>query len=144
MLCALIISSWARRLALLNSSSRLVTCGNGEGLSVQSVRGWYPISSLNGDSPVVSDVQLLCANSAIGRYSAQLSCRSLTQNRRYCSTHWLDLSDCPSVLGWYAVDMFWSICKILHSSLVNFDANRGSRSLMILVGSPYSLKTFLA
>ena len=98
----------------------------------------------NRDSRVVSLGQLLCTNSATGRRCAQSSCRSFTQKRRYCSNHWLERSDCPSVQGWYAVEMFCWIPRTLHSSLVNFDANRGSLSLMILEGSPKRVKTCLA
>src|SRR6266702_439406 len=85
--CALIISSWVCCLALLNWSSLSTTCGIGDGLSVQSARRLNPYSVKKGDSPVVSLGQLLCANSTRGRYVCQLSCCSLTQNRRYCSSH---------------------------------------------------------
>src|SRR6266704_952752 len=134
--CALIISSWARCLAILNWSSLSATWGIGDGLSVQSARGLNPYSTKKGDSPVVSFGQLLCANSARGKYACQLSCRSLTQNRRYCSSHWFVRSDCPSVRGWYAVDIICVVPVPLHSSLTNLDANFGSRSLMNFRGSP--------
>src|ERR1700744_589532 len=65
------------------------------------------------------------------------------KNRRYCSSHWLVRSDCPSVRGWYAVEIFCRIPRILHSSRMNFDANRGSLSLMNLSGSPNLTKTYL-
>ena len=39
--------------------------------------------------------------------------------------------------------MFCVIPSIRHSSLVNLDANRGSLSLMILVGSPKRLNTWV-
>src|SRR6266702_2755051 len=71
--CALIISSWAHCLAFLNWSSRSATCGIGDGLSVQSACGLNPYRMKKGDSPVVSFGQLLCANSANGRYECQLS-----------------------------------------------------------------------
>src|SRR6266702_3358379 len=85
--CALIISSWAHRLASLNWSSLSATCGIGDGLSVQSARGLNLYSVKKGDSPMVSFGQLLCVNSARGRYACQLSCLSLTQNHKYCSSH---------------------------------------------------------
>src|SRR6266702_5014651 len=85
--CALTISSWACCLALLNWSSLSATCGMGDGLSVQSSCGLNPYSTTKGDSLVVSFGQLLCVNSASGRYACQLSWRSLTQNRKYCSNH---------------------------------------------------------
>src|SRR6266702_1108739 len=134
--CALIISSWARCLALLNWSSRNATCGIVDGLSVQSARGLDPNRTKKGDSPVVSFGQLLCANSASGRSACQLSWHSLTQNRRYCSSHWFVRSDCPSVRGWYAVEMFCVVPVPLHSPLMNFEANFGSLSLMNFSGSP--------
>src|SRR6266702_3161610 len=65
--CALIISSWARCLALLNLSNLSATCGISDGLSVQSARGLNPYNTKKGDSPVVSFGQLLCTNSARGR-----------------------------------------------------------------------------
>src|SRR6266702_570850 len=85
--CALIISSWARCLAFLNWSSLSITCSIGDGLSVQSVCRLNPYSTKKGDSPVVSFSQLLCVNSARGRYACQLSWHLLTQNLRYCSSH---------------------------------------------------------
>src|SRR6266571_1517586 len=134
--CALIISSWARCLALLNWSSLNTTCGIGDGLSVQSACGLNPYSMKKGDSPMVSFGQLLCANSVRGKYACQLSCCSLTQNRKYCSSHWFVRSDCPSVLGWYAVEIFCVIPVPLHNPLMNLDANFGSLSLMNFSGSP--------
>src|SRR6266702_3057775 len=65
--CALTISSWACCLALLNWSTHNVTCGIGDGLSVQSAHGLNPYSTKKGDSPVVSFGQLLCTNSARGK-----------------------------------------------------------------------------
>src|SRR6266702_3625560 len=134
--CALIISSWALCLAILNWSSLNATCGIGDGLSIQSARGLNPYRTKKGDSPVVSFGQLLCANSARGRYVCQLSCHLLTQNRKYCSSHWFVRSDCPSVQGWYAVEMFCVVPIPLQSPWINFDANFGSRSLMNFKGSP--------
>src|SRR6266702_2689600 len=134
--CALTISSWARCLALLNWSSLSTTCGIGDGLSIQSAHGLNPYSTKKGDSPVVSFGQLLCANSVRGKYACQLSCRSLTQNRRYCPNHWFVHSDCPSVRGWYAVEMFCVVPVPLHNPRMNLDVNFGSRSLINFRGSP--------
>ena len=39
--------------------------------------------------------------------------------------------------------MFCVIPSMRHTSLVNFDANQGSRSLMILLGSPKRLNTWV-
>src|SRR6266702_964217 len=85
--CALTISSWAHCLALLNWSVHSATCGIGDSLSIQSACGLNLYSTKKGDSLVVSFGQMLCTNSARGRYACQLSCRSLTQNHRYCSNH---------------------------------------------------------
>jgi hypothetical protein len=74
-------------LASLNCTRHVTTCDIGDFLSVQSVRGWYPIRMWNGDSPVALFGQLLCANSMMGRSCAQLSCCSFTQKQRYCSNH---------------------------------------------------------
>src|SRR6266702_3921215 len=134
--CTLIISSWACCLAILNWSSLSATCGIGDGLSVQSVCGLNPYSTKKGDSPIVSFGQLLCANSARGKYACQLSCRSFTQNCRYCSSHWFVRSDCPSIRGWYAVDMFCVVPVALHSPRMKREANFRSLSLMNLSGSP--------
>src|SRR6266571_6666984 len=134
--CALIISAWAFCLASLNCSTWSATCGIGDGLSVQSACGLNPYSMKKGDSPMVSFGQLLCANSVRGKYACQLSCRSLTQNRRYCSNHWFVRSDCPSVRGWYAVEMFCVVPVPLHNPRMNLDANFGSRSLMNFRGRP--------
>ena len=40
-----------------------------------------------------------------------------------------------SIHGWYAVDIFCSIPINLHSSCMNFNTNRGSWLLIILLGS---------
>ena len=50
-------------------------------------------------------------------------------------------SDCPSVQGWNAVDIFCVMPSAWQRFLVNFPAKRGSRSLMIFLGSPKRLKT---
>src|SRR6266571_8241491 len=134
--CTLIISACAFHLASLNCSTLSATCAIGDGLLIQSARGLNPYSMKKGDSPVVSFGQLLCVNLARGKYACQLSCRSLTQNRRYCSNHWFVRSDCPSVRGWYAVEMFCVVPVPLHSPLMNFEANFGSLSLMNFSGSP--------
>src|SRR6266702_2389431 len=60
--CTLIISAWAFCLASLNCSTQSVTCGMGDGLSIQSVRRLNPYNMKKGDSPVVSFGQLLCVN----------------------------------------------------------------------------------
>jgi hypothetical protein len=56
--------------------------------------------------------------------------------RMAVSSHWLDRSDCLSVLGWYAVDGECLTPVTLHAACMNLDMNRGSQLLMTLVGSP--------
>src|ERR1700687_1700064 len=65
--CALVMASWALFLAILRCSRRVEDCGRALTTSFQSARGWYPIRRRNGDSLVVSLLQLLWVNSAIGR-----------------------------------------------------------------------------
>src|SRR6266702_789918 len=133
--CTLIISSWVRCLAILNWSSLSATCGIGDGLSIQSACVLNPYNMKKGNCPVVLLGQLLCTNSARGRYACQLSCHSSTQNCRYCSSHWFVHSDCPSALGWYAVEMFCVVPIPLHIPLMNLEVNFGSLSLMNFSGS---------
>src|SRR6266702_2837835 len=52
--------------------------------------------------------------------------------------HWFVRSDCPSVLGWYAVEMFWRILSAWHNPLAYLDTNLVSRSEMIFFGTPNS------
>ncbi len=61
---------------------------------------------------------------------------SSQKHRRYCSSHWFVRSDCPSVLGWYAVEMFWHILSAWHNPLAYFDVNLVSQSEMIFFGTP--------
>ncbi len=53
-------------------------------------------------------------------------------------TVWLVLSDCPSVCGWYAVDISNLVSSLLNRALQNSDINFGSLSEMILSGIPQS------
>ena len=92
--------------------------------------------SSNGGSFVVELGQALCTYCAIGSHFTQSSCQWLTNILRYCSSHWLVLSNCPLVWGWYAVLMFCQIPIHRHSSLVKVEAKRVSRSLMIDLGIP--------
>src|SRR6201996_4947141 len=119
-----------------SSSSRSATDGTDPGFSTASSRGVNPMMRSNGDFLVVSLGHMLCEYSAIGSHLCQSSCLSSHQNRRYCSSHWLVRSDCPSVRGWYAVDMFWCILRDSHSPLANFDVNLVSLSEMIFLGTP--------
>ncbi len=105
-------------------------------LSSHVVLGSLPMSRLNGELFVVALGQELCANWAIGKKSAQLSCCILLQCRRYCSSHWLFLLDCPSVWGWYADDMFCLIPSVSQRVLVNIDMNCVPLSVMSHLGMP--------
>src|SRR6202012_1001192 len=90
--CALIMSLCASSLAFFQSLSRRDTVGIEDVTSKISARGLYPIRTSNGDFPVVSFFQELCANSARGKEWCQFVCWWSTQKRKYCSSHWLDLS----------------------------------------------------
>ena len=78
---------------------------------------WSMISS-NGAFFVVALGHELWVYWARGSHHAQLFCWKLVKIQRYCSSHWFVHSNCPSVWGWYAVLMFWSICRSLQSSFV--------------------------
>src|ERR1700744_6485863 len=65
--CAFIMSLCASSLAFFQSLSRRATVGMEEVTSKISALGLYPIRTSNGDLPVVSFFQELCANSARGR-----------------------------------------------------------------------------
>src|SRR6266581_8465140 len=116
--------------------SRWSTDGDFVVFSPHVVLGSLPMSNLNGEFLVVAFGQELCANWAIGSKSAQLSCWTLLQCRRYCSTHWLFLSDCPSVCGWYADEMFCLIPRTLQRFLMKIDMNCDPLSVMSLFGIP--------
>src|SRR6266702_982782 len=95
--CACFMQSCALLQASVISHRCLSTVGAFIFLSSHVVLGSLPISNLNGELHVVAFGQELWANCAIGRRSAQLSCCTLLQCLRYCSTHWLLRSDCPSI-----------------------------------------------
>ena len=109
----------------------------------QCIVGLYPMISSNGVFFVVSFVHWLCANLACGSHVIQSFCVSLQKLRRYCSSHWFVRSDCPSVCGWKAVDIFCCMPSVLHKSLANFDVNLVSLSEIIFFGSPNRLYTCL-
>jgi hypothetical protein len=134
--CALAICSRALFRILSNSEICIATAGRWFGPSTHSTFGVYPMIRSNGDFFVVALGHELCANSANASQTCQSSCRSSHQNLKNCSTHWFVLSDCPSVFGWYAVEMFWCIFSALHSALANFDVSLVLRSEMIFLGTP--------
>ncbi len=63
---------------------------------------------------------------------------SVVKNRSATSTVWLVLSDCPSVCGWYAVDMSSLVPNFLNKVVQNSEMNLGSLSEMISSGIPQS------
>src|SRR6266702_3309742 len=85
--CMCLIHSCALLRASFISWSRSLTLGTIVLFSSHVVLGSLPMSNLNGEFFVVMLGQELCANWAIGSRSAQLSCCTLLQCRRNCSTH---------------------------------------------------------
>src|SRR5487761_473533 len=106
-----------------------------------SLSGWcalgvHPISKSNGVFFVVVFGHEFLTYCASGNHSAHVFCFVPQYSRRYCSSDWLVRSLCPSVCGWYAIDMFRLTSSRLHSSLVNFEISCGSLSDMIFLGIP--------
>src|SRR6266702_8418560 len=134
--CAGLMQSCALLRACCISCRRSSTAWTVVLLSSHVVLGSLPMSSLNGEFFVVAFGQELCANWAIGSRSAQLSCCVLLQCRRNCSTHCLLRSDCPSVCGWYADEMFCFIPRAWQRFLMNKDMNWGPLSVMSFFGIP--------
>src|SRR6266702_1986298 len=88
---------------------------------VPSTQTWSPLLyGLNLLFPWFLMAIIFCARpiSANGNHWCQLFWSS-QKHRRYCSSHWFVRSDCPSVLGWYAVEMFWRILSAWHNPLVS-------------------------
>src|SRR6266702_4172866 len=104
--CACLIQSCALLRPRCISCSRSSTVWTAVYLSSHFLRGSLPLCRLTVECFVVAFGQELCANWAIGSRSAQLFCCVVLQCGRNCSTHWLVRSDCPSVCGWYADEMF--------------------------------------
>src|SRR6266702_8938064 len=134
--CACLMHSCALLRASFISRRRSSTLGTVVRLSSHVVLGSLPISNLNGEFLVVALGQELCANWAIGSRSAQLSCCVLLQCRRNCSTHWLLRSDCPSVCGWYADEMFCFIPRTWQRFRMKIDMNCDPLSVISLLGIP--------
>jgi hypothetical protein len=134
--CALIMKPHAWSRASFSCLRHNVTLGIGDVAWIQSACGLKPISRKNGDFLVISDGQLLCANCAIRRWGAQFFCFLSVIKCMAVSSHWFVHSDCPSVLGWYAVDGACLTPVTLHAACMNLDMNRGSLSLITLEGNP--------
>src|SRR5487761_1889355 len=101
-------------------------------------RGSRPMRSWLGVMPIVAFLELLCTAVAIVSHLLHSSW-FVAMSLRYCSTHWFFLSESPSVWGWYAVDRFCWMPRLLVSALPKCDVNLGSLSLMMRVGSPNHL-----
>src|SRR6266404_9935544 len=80
---------------LYHLSKRAMICGNGDLVTSHVARGSYPMSNWKGDVFVVALYQVLCTNSATGKYVIQFVCLWLVQNHKYCSSHWFVHSDWP-------------------------------------------------
>ena len=89
-----------------------------------------------GDRPVVTFLLLLCTAVARASQWVQSSGDAEVTNLRYCSIHWFFLSEMPSVWGWNTVDRFYWIPSFWLSAFPKCDVKRGSRSLIIFMGSP--------
>src|SRR6266403_2378443 len=141
-LVALIVIHWACiiacctacLMALVWVSLKLIA-GTREWVFLMCAYGTCPIISSNGDLPIVALGQALWVYCASGSHLAQSVCAPFLNIQRYCSSHWLVLSDWPSVCGWYTVLMFCLMSKFLQSSCMAVVVNRGSRSNMTFWGS---------
>src|SRR6266702_3900728 len=134
--CACLMQSCALLRARCISCRRSSTAWTVILLSSHVVLGSLPMSNLNGELFVVALGHELCANWVIGSRSAQLSCCALLQCRRICSTHWLFRSDCPSICGWYADDIFCLIPRMWQRFRMKMDMNCDPLSVMSLLGIP--------
>ena len=119
-------------ICIRDSTKALWVCSTLSELSM----GLYPKRIWLGDSLVVVLIRLLCTVVASASQCVHPLGSFEVTNHRYCSIHWFFRSDNPSVCGWNAVDRFHWILSFLVSTLPNCEVNLGSRSLIILVGSP--------
>ena len=78
----------------------------------------------------------LCANSSIGRFSDQEDGFPVQYMDRYVEISWLKRSVVPSDWGWYADEKDCVTPRRFMSAWMEFARKRGSRSEMILSGSP--------
>src|SRR5487761_1613246 len=134
--CAMIMAFRASSLACLIPSILIVKSCCFVSLSGWYAFGVYPISKSNGVFFVVVWGHEFLTYCASGSHSAHVFCLVPQYSRRYCSSDWLVRSLCPSVCGWYAIDMFRLTSSRLHSSLVNFEISCGPLSDMIFLGTP--------
>src|SRR6266403_1367952 len=112
------------------------TAGAREWVFPMCVYDTCPMISSKGDLPVVMLGHVLWVYWASGIHLAQSICALFPNIRRYCSNHWLVLSDWPSVCGWYVVLMFCLMFRFLQSSCITVAVNWGSRSDMTFWGRP--------
>ena len=136
-LAILFIASMACSHFLIKSSDRpwaalLLDGGVSDGMRV----GSYPKRIWLGASLVVAFSQLLCSAEAIVNHRVQSSGAAYVTSWRYCLTHWFFCSDIPSVWEWNTEDRFCCTPSFWQSTLLKWDVNQGSLSLIIFVGSP--------
>jgi hypothetical protein len=94
--CSLI--KWVILLLSVNHVDRLpVAATNG---SIPSTLGYLPYKASKGDLPSVECNDILYQNSAKVSQSFHFLGHAWTKHLRNVSTHWLTLSDCPSVWRW--------------------------------------------
>src|SRR6266403_4399249 len=134
--CTCVIACCAACLMALVWVSLKSIAGAKEWVFLMCVYGTCPMISSKGDLPIVVLGHALWVYWASGSHLAQSVCAPFPNIRRYCSSHWLVHSDCPSVCGWEAVVIFCLMFRFLLSSLIAVDVNRGSRAEMTFWGSP--------
>ena len=132
-----IIASWALITMLRASSAKSCTLANVDFPTDWRTHRRYPYVNSNGAKPVEALTLELMANSVIARCFGQSSWSGLMSVWSICDTLWIILSDAPLVCGWNAVDLANLMPSSLCISVQKADMNFGSRSLMIVSGSPW-------
>ena len=136
-----IIASWALITMLCASSAKSCTPVNVDFPTDWRTRGRYPYVNSNGMKPVEALMLELMANSVIARCFGQSSWSGLTSVQSICDTLEIILSDAPLVCGWNTIDLANLMPSSLCISVQKADMNFGSRSLMIVSGSPWRRTT---
>jgi len=129
-------SFWADCLASSRRHKHVSAAGVGDSRCFRITCSLIPIRSLWGDRWATLCFQELWANSATSSNWLQAEGFPDVQGHKYCSIQAFMCSVCPSVQGWKAVERFCWIPSALHISFANAEVNRGSRSKIILLGSP--------
>ncbi len=140
-LVALIVICWACVIACCTTCLMFLIWVSLE--SIAGAREWVfptcaygmcPMISSKGDLPIAALGQALWVYWASGNHLAQSVCALFPNIWRYCSSHWLVLSDWPSVCGWYTILMFCLMFRFLQSSCMAVAVNRGSQLDMTFWG----------